>query len=119
VLIAVAAAEAASITSEHVVVACVSPYATDRLVANYIAEGMKVPFLLVHVDCPREIVWARDPKGLYAAARDGRVTGVTGFDAEYEEPYGPHVRVDTHTMAVDECVEKVLGAVRNAQENLQ
>jgi adenylylsulfate kinase-like enzyme len=112
--IAVSAAEAASIMSERVVVACISPYASDRQIAAYIAEAMKVRFMLVHVDCPKEIVWARDPKGLYAAAREKRITNVTGFDGDYEDPCDPDVRANTHMMTVDECVKKILAVVGGA-----
>lgn len=31
----------------------------------------------------------RDPKGLYAAARAGKISGFTGIDAPYEAPQAP------------------------------
>lgn len=32
---------------------------------------------------------ARDPKGMYAKARAGEITGFTGIDAPYERPAAP------------------------------
>ena len=44
------------------------------------------PFVEVFVDTPLEVCEARDPKGLYAKARAGEITGFTGIDDPYEPP---------------------------------
>ena len=38
------------------------------------------------VDTPIEVCEQRDPKGLYAKARAGEITGFTGIDDPYEAP---------------------------------
>ncbi len=38
------------------------------------------------VDTPIEQCEARDPKGMYAKARAGEITGFTGVDDPYEAP---------------------------------
>jgi bifunctional enzyme CysN/CysC len=43
----------------------------------------------VFVDTPLEVCEARDPKGMYAKARAGEITGFTGIDAPYERPASP------------------------------
>ena len=48
-------------------------------------------FVEVYVDTPLEVCEARDPKGLYAQARAGNITGLPGVDAVYEPPARPHV----------------------------
>lgn len=48
-------------------------------------------FFEVFVDPGRETCEARDPKGLYARAREGRITGLPGVDAPYEAPRDPEL----------------------------
>jgi adenylylsulfate kinase-like enzyme len=45
----------------------------------------------VYVHVPAERCAERDAKGLYAAVREGKVTGVPGADAPYEVPEAPDV----------------------------
>jgi adenylylsulfate kinase-like enzyme len=56
-------------------------------------------FAEVFVDTPREVCVARDPKGLYRAAREGRSATLPGAQAAYEPPQHPElvVRGDTGT----------------------
>lgn len=68
-------------------------------------------FLLVHVATPLEVCEQRDRKGLYARARAGLLTGMTGIDDPYETPVDADVVVDTTDLTVD-------GAVRTVMEHL-
>ncbi|WP_410640146.1 adenylyl-sulfate kinase [Amycolatopsis sp. lyj-346] len=65
----------------------ISPYEADRTRARAVHEGL--PFVEVFVDTPLEVCEARDPKGMYAKARAGEITGFTGIDAPYERPSSP------------------------------
>jgi adenylylsulfate kinase len=47
----------------------------------------------VFVDCPLEVCAARDPKGLYRRARDGRTDSLPGAQALYEPPLKPELVV--------------------------
>lgn len=71
----------------------IAPFAADRarVAAAHAAAGVR--FVEVHVDTPLEICEARDPKGLYARARAGEITGFTGIDSLYEPPTSPALRV--------------------------
>jgi hypothetical protein len=51
---------------------------------------------------------ARDPKGLYEKARQGRIKQFTGIDSPYEAPAHPEVRLDTTCLSVDACVAVLL-----------
>lgn len=73
-------------TGAIAIVALVSPYAEDRRHARAIHEQAGVRFIEIWVDTPVEVCQARDPKGLYADARAGRLSGLTGYDAPYEPP---------------------------------
>jgi bifunctional enzyme CysN/CysC len=72
-----------------VLVSLVSPYAEDRAMARRIAEEQQLDFVEVYVDTPLEECERRDPKGLYAKARAGEISGFTGVDASYEPPERP------------------------------
>ncbi len=43
---------------------------------------------------PLEVCEKRDPKGLYRAARAGKIACFTGIDDPYEEPEKPEVVLD-------------------------
>jgi bifunctional enzyme CysN/CysC len=71
----------------------ISPYRADRARARAIHEAVGLPFLEVFVDTPLALCEARDPKGLYARARAGEITGFTGIDDPYEPPEHPDLRL--------------------------
>lgn len=50
-------------------------------------------FLEVFVDCPAKTCESRDPKGLYARARQGKLAHLPGPQAEYEPPLDPEIVV--------------------------
>jgi len=106
--------EVARLFFEHgniVLCTFVSPYAKDReRVKRLFPEDT---FLEVHVTCDPETAQKRDPKGLYQKAKDGEITGLTGFDAEYEEPENPALTVDTDKLSLEEAVEEVLKLLKD------
>ena len=73
----------------------VSPYRADRdrVRARHAEAG--VPFLEVHVATPLDECERRDPKGLYAKARAGELTGLTGVDDPWEPPLAPDLELDS------------------------
>src|ERR687888_1204312 len=93
-----------------VLVALVSPYRADRAAARAVHEARALPFLEVHVATSLEECERRDPKGLYARARAGEITGLTGVDDPYEPPESPEVVVGAGE-SVEEAVAAVLAAL--------
>jgi bifunctional enzyme CysN/CysC len=71
----------------------ISPYRADRARARAIHATAGLPFVEVFVDTPLAVCEARDPKGLYAKARAGQITGFTGVDDPYEAPEHPDLRL--------------------------
>jgi adenylyl-sulfate kinase len=69
-----------------VLVPLISPYEEDRALVRKAHAAAGLDFLLVYVDTPLEVCEERDPKGLYAKARAGEITGMTGIDDPYEVP---------------------------------
>jgi adenylylsulfate kinase len=55
------------------------------------ARSVAPRYLEVHVTTPLEECERRDPKGLYALARDGAAVGVPGLDEPFEAPVAPDV----------------------------
>lgn len=88
------------------VVALVSPMAADRATARRIAGPRR--FLEVHVHADPALCEARDPKGLYRAARNGLIADLTGVDAPYEAPDQPDLKLDTGTVSIPDAVMRLL-----------
>ncbi|HET6773080.1 MAG TPA: adenylyl-sulfate kinase [Acidimicrobiales bacterium] len=71
----------------------ISPYRSDRDRARAVHEAVGLRFVEVFVDTPLAVCEQRDPKGLYAKARAGQITGFTGVDDPYEAPERPDLRL--------------------------
>ncbi len=97
-----------------VLVALVSPYRADRAAARAVHERLELPFLEVHVATSLEECERRDPKGLYARARAGELTHLTGVDDPYEPPQSPEVTV-TGDEPLEAAAERLLAALRTAR----
>ncbi|MGQ0832658.1 MAG: adenylyl-sulfate kinase [Microthrixaceae bacterium] len=69
----------------------ISPYRADRDAVRRCHAEADIPFHEVFVDTPISLCEARDPKGLYAKARAGEITGFTGVDDPYEAPLDPEL----------------------------
>jgi sulfate adenylyltransferase len=84
----------------------IAPYAGARDEARQLvrAHGR---FVEIHVSTPLEVCEARDRKGLYAAARAGKIKGFTGIDDPYETPASPELRVDTSQRTVTDAADIV------------
>jgi bifunctional enzyme CysN/CysC len=89
-----------------VICAFISPYEAERgMVRSMVGTD---EFLEIFVDTPLDVLEARDPKGLYAKARVGKITNFTGIDAPYEVPTNPDLRIDTTTSTVDVSAEAIV-----------
>jgi bifunctional enzyme CysN/CysC len=88
----------------------ISPYRTDRDAVRKAHDDAGIPFGEVHVATPIEECETRDPKGLYAKARAGELSGFTGIDDPYEEPLRPEIRIGQGE-PLDESVARVLDLI--------
>ena len=89
-------------------VSLVSPYGCDREVASGLHSAHDLHFIEVFVDAPLEVCEQRDPKGLYARARAGEITGMTGVDAPYQPPAQPDLVLHSSKETVEAAVERVM-----------
>jgi bifunctional enzyme CysN/CysC len=88
------------------IVALVSPFRADReKVGDLLPEGR---FLEIFVDTPPEVCRQRDTKGLYAKAREGKVSNLTGRDQAYEVPLEPALVLQTTEMPPNDAADRVV-----------
>jgi bifunctional enzyme CysN/CysC len=86
----------------------ISPFRAGRAAARAASEGVGLRFLEVFVDTPLEECERRDPKGLYAMARRGELTGFTGVDSPYERPESPDLVLTPGDGSPEAQAERVL-----------
>ncbi|MBI1235684.1 MAG: sulfate adenylyltransferase subunit CysN [Alphaproteobacteria bacterium] len=84
----------------------ISPFRSERQMVREQVEAGE--FIEVFVDAPIELCMQRDPKGLYAKARAGKIRNFTGLDSPYEPPEAPELHIRTADMSADEAAEKVI-----------
>jgi adenylyl-sulfate kinase len=85
------------------VVAAISPYRSTR-------DEMKlriVNFVEIFVDCPLDVLIARDPKGLYRRALAGEIPHFTGVSDPYEPPLNPAITVRTDLESIESGVDRI------------
>jgi adenylylsulfate kinase len=71
-------------------VSFISPYKKDR---QRVRERVGDRFVEVYMKIPLSVCEERDPKGLYKAARAGKIKGFTGIDDPYEEPENAEIEM--------------------------
>jgi bifunctional enzyme CysN/CysC len=81
------------------IVSLVSPYLRDRAAARELHAGDGLDFVEVHVSTSLAECERRDPKGLYARARRGELSGMTGIDDPYEPPERPELELEGEATA--------------------
>ena len=87
----------------------ISPYKETRdAVRAQIGRFVEV---YVHATV-KEIAANRDPKGLYAKALAGEITGFTGVDDPYEAPEDPELVVDTIVETPEQSLRKVMDTLQ-------
>ena len=92
-----------------VITAFISPYCADREAARkIIGAGC---FREVHVSTSLSVCESRDPKGLYAGARAGRVADFTGVSSPYEAPESPDLIIDTAQVSLDQAATRLISLV--------
>lgn len=106
-------AEVAKLMNEAgliVLTAFISPFANDRRRAKEIIGDA---FTEVYVSTPLEECASRDVKGLYAAAKAGKIEQFTGISSPYEVPQHPDVVIDTTGRDLDECADELLEQLKS------
>jgi bifunctional enzyme CysN/CysC len=92
-----------------VICSFISPFRAEREAIRELVGPER--FVEIFVDAPFEECARRDPKGLYARARQGELRNFTGVDSPYEAPENPAIRVDTSVLEPADAARAVIALV--------
>ena len=96
-----------------VLVSVITPLRRQRAAAR---EIIGPDFHEICVKADFETCAERDPKGLYAKAKEGKIGQFTGKDSGFEEPEDPALLLDTQARSVDQCAADLLGYWRSVTD---
>jgi bifunctional enzyme CysN/CysC len=89
----------------------ISPFRAERRMVRELVDAEE--FVEIFVDTPIEECMRRDPKGLYARAKEGKIKNFTGIDSPYEVPENPQVVVNTREGSAQDAAQRILEVLRN------
>jgi sulfate adenylyltransferase len=100
---------ASEITKNGGIAICapIAPYEESRR-HNRELIGRHGGYIEVYLSTPMEVCEQRDRKGIYAKARTGKMTSVTGIDDPYIPPSNPEIVLDTSEVTPDEAAQEIL-----------
>jgi adenylylsulfate kinase len=93
------------------VVAAISPYRDVR-------EELRArlpDFFEVFVDCPIEVLAARDVKGLYKKALAGEIGQFTGVSDPYEPPLNPDLSIRSDLESIEQSQERIWAMLKSRE----
>ena len=90
----------------------IAPYAKARAEVRRRASTAG-GFFLVHVATPLAVCERRDPKGHYAKARAGLLSGFTGVSDPYEPPIDAEITIDTQDCSPIDAANAIVARLRD------
>ena len=93
-----------------VICSFISPFRAERRMVRELVEAGE--FLEVFVDTPLEECMRRDPKGLYARAREGKIKNFTGIDSPYEPPEAPEILIRPVESSAEQSASQIIDKLR-------
>jgi bifunctional enzyme CysN/CysC len=84
----------------------ISPFRAERQMVRELVDAEE--FVEIFVDTPLEECMRRDPKGLYARAKEGKIKNFTGIDSPYEIPENAEIVVDARSGNADSAAQRIL-----------
>jgi bifunctional enzyme CysN/CysC len=88
----------------------ISPFRAERRMVRELVGADE--FVEVFVDTPIEECMRRDPKGLYARAKEGKIKNFTGIDSPYEAPENPEIVVHAGEGTPEEIARRIVDSLR-------
>ena len=67
--------------------------------------------LEIALSAPLDTLKVREQTGAYARAEAGELPDYPGVSAPYDVPVSPDLSLDTSTLSVEECVERIVGLI--------
>ena len=94
-----------------VLTAFISPFKEDReFVRNLLPERR---FIEIFIDTELSVCEKRDPKNLYAKAKNNEIKNFTGITSPYEAPENPEIRLDNNDGNLENNVEEIIDYIRH------
>jgi adenylylsulfate kinase len=98
-----------------VFVSVITPLRRHRAAAREIVGASD--FHEIYVKADFDTCAERDPKGLYAKAKEGKIGQFTGKDSGFEAPENAELVLDTQSLSVEQCTADLLGYLRSTQND--
>jgi adenylylsulfate kinase len=86
-------------------------FVTPLKMHHILIKSLIKDITLVHVNASAELCEERDVKGMWAKAREGKIKGFTGYDADFDIPECDLI-IDTFK-SLQECKEKLFDFLIN------
>ena len=109
-------AETAKLLAGHGMIVFVSVITPLRRQRSLAGEIIGPDFHEVYVKADFATCAGRDPKGLYAKAKEGKISQFTGQDSGFEEPGAAALVLDTQARSVAQCAADLLGYWRSVAD---
>ncbi len=87
--------------------AAIAPYKESRN-ANRQLISQYGGYIEIYISTSLEECLKRDTKGLYAKAKTGELSNLTGWNDPYEIPENPELNLNTEKLSLEECVHKII-----------
>lgn len=97
-----------------VFVSVITPLRRHRAAAREIIGS---DFHEIYVKADFDTCAERDPKGLYAKAKEGKIGQFTGKDSGFEAPENAELVLDTQSLSVEQCANDLLGYLRSTRND--
>ena len=94
--------------SVSTVASFVSPYRESRKAIREMVKNN----IVVYVKADIETCKARDYKGVYEKALEGKLQNFTGVNDIYEEPQHAEIVIDTDKMSVEEATQEIVKYIK-------
>ena len=89
-----------------VICSFISPFRAERQMVRELVDTDE--FVEIFVDTSLEECMRRDPKGLYARAKEGKIKNFTGIDSPYEVPENAEIVVDSGSGNAESAAQRIL-----------
>jgi bifunctional enzyme CysN/CysC len=95
-----------------VLTAFISPFRKEREMARTLIGADR--FFEIYLNAQLSVCEGRDPKGLYAKARQGKISNMTGITSPYEPPESPWITLDSGEQSLDDEISTILNKLNTA-----
>ena len=92
------------------IVCTISPTESLRAIARKIIGNHNI--VEVYISTPLTECERRDVKGLYSAARDGKIANFTGVSAPFEPPQHTNIEIDTTDKSIEKCADIIFQTIK-------